>query len=227
MGRSKIKIANIKFQISNFALDLVFPRFCIGCDREGIDFCQDCLHNLRPRAMVRREGFDDLDGVLTLAPYGDPVVRNLIHAWKYDKVKALEQPLTVFVRRSLVNTSVFQDIDLVIPIPLHWFRERERGFNQAAAIAHAVGETLGRPVAEKMLTRVRRTKPQSKLQHGSLDRAKNVDSAFRLEDHTRVLRKQCLLVDDVVTSGMTVDACARVLKQAGAKSVWGFAIARG
>lgn len=222
-----MRIFNVQSSIINLGLNLLLPRFCLGCKLEGTDFCADCLHNLRPRPMMRRDGFESLAGVLTLAPYGEPVVRNLIQTWKYDRVTPLADPVAVFIRRGLGNAKALLDVDLVVPVPLHWFREKERGFNQATAIARVVGETLGLPMLEGALERVRRTESQSQVQHESGDRAKNVQAAFGIEDPGAIAGKRCLLVDDVITSGHTMDACARVLKDAGATSVWGFAIARG
>src|SRR3989338_4663215 len=181
--------------ISNYCLDILFPRFCIGCNREGIDFCNDCLQNLRPHTMIRRDGFESLEGVITLAAYGDPVIRNLIQTWKYDRVLSLTEPLAVLIRRGTENLRPLFNADFITPVPLHWYRERERGFNQAAVIAKTVSAVLGTAVSD-VLTRVRKTAPQSKLRHGSSARAENVASAFELTDGTRLGGKRCLLVDD-------------------------------
>jgi len=115
--------------------------------------------------------------------------------------------------------------DLIVPVPLHRSRLRQRGFNQSALIAREVGRLLGRPVAEDLLRRVRRTRPQVEL-HAS-QRAANVRDAFAAVEAPALQRKTVLLIDDVLTTLATCEECARVLVDAGAKTVYVAGVARG
>lgn len=106
---------------------------------------------------------------------------------------------------------------LVVPVPLHWIRRLRRGYNQSAAVACGVADGLGIPVAE-MLCRIRPTPRQSA--RSATERAANVRDAFQLRTRARVRGERVLLVDDVLTTGATADACAAVLRAGGAAQVW-------
>jgi ComF family protein len=115
--------------------------------------------------------------------------------------------------------------DGIVPIPLHPTRMRERGFNQAIVLAQALAKRLGLPIRKDLLIRHRPTEPQAGLSRA--ERLANVREAFRLHPDPWVRLKRILLVDDVYTTGATAEACARLLKQAGASTVTAAAIARG
>jgi ComF family protein len=118
----------------------------------------------------------------------------------------------------------FEDIDAIVPVPLHPRRHAERGFNQAELIAHIAADFIGKPVATT-LRRTRYTENQAKLPKE--EREKNIAGAFARHRGADAAGKRVLLVDDVYTTGATMQECARVLKAAGAISVSGFAVAHG
>jgi len=113
-------------------------------------------------------------------------------------------------------------VDALIPVPLHAERERARGYNQSKLLAQVLGQQCRLPVWEDALTRTRQTRPQVELD--AVDRRANVHEAFTASP--RVTGAQILLIDDVCTTGATMDACGIALKERGAQSVWGLAIAR-
>ncbi len=115
------------------------------------------------------------------------------------------------------------EADLLIPVPAHWGRERRRGYNQAALLAEALAEHLGLPVRPGALRRVRATPSQVGLDHQA--RRANVRGAFQA-DPRWIAGKRAAVIDDVCTSGATIEACAEALYQAGAVAVWGFTLAR-
>jgi len=123
--------------------------------------------------------------------------------------------------------SYWQDIhlpaDVIVPVPLHARRLRERGYNQAALLARELGKGVGLPVLENALIRVRDTSPQVDL--GAEERRENVRGAFHLPDD-RLVGKSVLLVDDVYTTGATLEACSLALKQRGVRAAWALTLAR-
>lgn len=113
--------------------------------------------------------------------------------------------------------------DVLIPVPLHRCRERERGYNQSELLARELGTLIGLPVATEVLRRTRDTPPQVSMS-GHRERRRNIADAFQCTGE--LSRQRVLLIDDVVTTGSTMAACAGPLKAAGATSVWGLALAR-
>lgn len=120
----------------------------------------------------------------------------------------------------------FEDLffEAIIPVPLHPNRLRERGFNQALLLGKILGRTINKKVFPRALRRIRNTIPQVQLDHG--EREKNVRGAFVVREPQKILDKRLLLVDDVFTTGATVNECARVLKKSGAKEVFVLTLAR-
>ncbi len=150
-------------------------------------------------------------------PY-DGTLRLIIHAFKYDRRRSLAVPLGALVARACAP--LLAGVDVCVPVPLHWRRRYQRGFNQARDLA----ATLGPPVIDA-LRRVRHTHAQASL-HAAARRS-NVAAAFGTTRHTpEVAGRVVVLVDDVDTTGATLEACARVLREAGAREVRAVTIAR-
>jgi ComF family protein len=166
-------------------------------------------------------------------------LRDIIHAFKYEGRRSLAKPLAALMRQQ--GGALLDDVDWIVPVPLHWRRERERGFNQASDLARALiaGDPSPQPsprVAGRggarsprllhALRRVKHTTVQAELP--AARRHKNVRDAFELWSRVpRTLTGSCvLIVDDVSTTGATIEACARVLKDAGVKEVRAITAAR-
>lgn len=152
--------------------------------------------------------------------YASPL-REAIHAFKYRGVARLGPLLGAYMAGRLRATAGF---DVVVPVPLHPAREARRGYNQATILARTIASRWERPLVLSALVRVRETSPQVTLDLNA--RRGNVRGAFACVDAAAVAGRRVLLVDDVMTTGSTLDACAAVLKAAGAKQVWGFTLAR-
>jgi ComF family protein len=148
-------------------------------------------------------------------------LREAIHVFKYQSVWALGRPLAEWMA-SQVN--VIANLNMVMPVPLHTRRLRERGFNQALLLAHGIAKRFIIPLVLDNLVRVRCTRPQVEL--AGRDRMENVSGAFALRFPDIVDGKRVLLIDDVFTTGATLNECSRVLKDAGARSVIAFTLAR-
>jgi competence protein ComFC len=144
---------------------------------------------------------------------------------KYKKFRPLGSVLGGMAFEALKKDEIlWKDIDLIIPVPLHKRRQRERGFNQAEAVAREIGKRSGIAVARKILRKTRNAPPQTSLERD--DRANNVRDAFAVVGKEAIAGKVILLVDDVYTTGATLGACARILHQEGAVEVRAITVAQ-
>lgn len=231
--------------------DTLFPKFCLGCKTEGDWLCNNCLNfnaikplNCCPVCYAICEGVITcncakkvaLKGVTTLFDYNkDPLFSDLIQKFKYNYVKDLQNIWELIIAKiaknlgqqivSGINNKSFLLNNLsILPIPLHPRRYRERGYNQANVISQILAKNLGSNYyGRKGLIRQKYTGQQAKLTRA--ERLKNVANAFAWQQKTPP-PEAVLLVDDVFTTGATMQACANILKQNGSKLVWGFALAR-
>ncbi len=183
---------------------------CTRCGRPGVPYglCSVCRRT--PSA---------LDGVLSSAAFAPPL-RGAIHEFKYRNRRALVAPLTA--RLITAWHSAGLSADLIVPVPLHVSRISERGYNQSALLAAGLGKVVGVAVAEDLLVRERATHPQTHLNRR--ERRENVSGAFVC--HRNLPALAVVLVDDVCTTGATLEACAATLRAAGATHVQGFTVAR-
>lgn len=203
----------------DFLLDLIFPRFCVGCGKFGKYFCQECFKKIRFYSNLISPDYhcpENLDGIFVLAHY-DGIIRKAIKEIKYRGKFAILQELAEMFPKDF-NFK----FDYLVPVPLAKKRQTERGFNQAEKLANYLKLA---PVLN-CLKRVRDTKPQFDLNFS--ERQKNVKNAFELSSHYNLepSHSYCL-VDDVATTGSTLSECAKVLKDSGASKVYALCIARG
>jgi len=224
------------------ALDLLFPPRCALCGRHGPALCDDCALALpranpprcphcwspqRPGWGCRRCG-EPASGGLALEGLRSPYVfqagaRELVHALKYNYHSALASPMGELMARYLLGESLLADV--LVPVPLHPRRQRVRGYNQSFLLAREVSRRLDLPLAAGALVRRRDTPPQARAVEADA-RRRNVAGAFDCRPGA-VAGRRVLLVDDVTTTGATLDACARVLlAEGGASSVWALTFAR-
>ena len=153
--------------------------------------------------------------------YFEGVLREAMHCFKYRGRTVLAEPLGALM--ATYWTQHPMPIDIVTPVPLHAARLRERGYNQAALLAHEMARRAGLIVDERLLLRQRATVSQTKLD--AVQRKKNVSAAFRCSNN-ELTGKRVLLIDDVCTTGATLEACAVALHDGGARSVQALTLAR-
>ncbi|HEX4640287.1 MAG TPA: ComF family protein [Chthoniobacterales bacterium] len=152
------------------------------------------------------------------------IVRKVLHQFKYGKQRHLRHPIACWLRESLGDPRLRgRHFDIIVPVPLHPARERERGFNQAALIAELLATSSAIP-ARPVLERIRYTTTQTAYDRA--ERMENLRGAFRLRKNRDVRGLRVLLIDDVLTTGSTLSECARVLRDAGAASVLAATAAR-
>jgi ComF family protein len=190
-------------------------------------FCTDCqtpFLNRFPldehgRCALCRLGANGFDTVYTFGSY-EEALRELIHLFKYHRVRTLVGPLGRLLARAVPTERVF---DLVVPMPLHWRKRLSRGYNQSELLAKEIGRLRGLRV-KKIVRRVKATAPQAGLSNSK--RRLNMQGAFAVRNGVDIKGLRVLLIDDVLTTGATASACAKVLKRAGAKHVAVAAVAR-
>lgn len=222
-------------------LDLLFPFTCVGCESEGAPICDSCRSGLvftSPQCPVC--GRRDLTGLVCahcaektglrrfFAPfsYRIPLVRNVIHTYKYEGVRTLAPFIAEEMTGFLTTYGIAMPGQaLLIPIPLHPARKRERGFNQSALLAEELALRFDLKVCYA-LRRSRNTPAQVDMTD-TAQRRENVRGAFGVPDPEYVRGKTVILVDDVSTSGATLTEAATALRSAGVRTVWAMVFARG
>jgi ComF family protein len=234
-------------KLGRFVVDVILPPTCLACRMpvgEGSGLCPQCWvgAGFIERPYCERLGTpfpSDHGGPLispaalaeppayararAVARYGD-VVRDLIHLLKYGDRLDLVPALGRWMTRA--GAEIIADADALVPVPLHWTRLWQRRFNQSSALAHAVSKLSGVPAADHLLARARATPPQFGL--ARKERARNVQGAFKVPKASRieVKGKKLVLVDDILTTGATADACTKALLRAGAARVDVLVLAR-
>ncbi len=207
--------------------DYLFPHFCLGCREEGTILCFKCQATISVLGVfVPLENTKFLDDHSALGFFEEnSLLQKLLYAYKYDFVEDVLKIFQILLQQFLnLNKQYFEQLELIVPVPLHKRRFAERGFNQAEEIAKILAAELDVPF-ENILIRKKSTKQQAKLQKD--ERIKNIKDAFVLKENFDIKGKNILLVDDVFTTGSTLDESARILKEAGAGLIKAFTLARG
>lgn len=190
--------------------------FCVSC---RTPFRNHFPLDTDGRCSLCRHGVQAFDAAYCFGAY-EGALRELIHLYKYGRVRTLAAPLGALLAAGVPRDERF---DLIVPVPLHWRRQWRRGFNQSELLAREIGRRSGVEV-RALLRRTRATRAQAGLSHSG--RRENVRTAFRLRRRTSLDGLRVLLVDDVLTTGSTASACARVLKRAGARRIAVVTVAR-
>ncbi len=237
--------------IITFFKDRLFPVFCLGCGIEGVWCCEACETTLRPAKQQNSPTHNQpsaLTGVSSLLEFRDgELVAKLIHSYKYQHIRELESLWQRITQKSIssgwLNSTygllssaeerLGRGLDIssitIIAVPLHPRRQRERGFNQAFRLAEIIAAELRLftghpyPLLQSGLTRNIYTKQQARLD--KIARQSNLQEAFTWSASTPP-PSHVLLVDDVYTTGATLESAAQALIAAGTKQVWGITLAR-
>lgn len=226
LSEKTMRLPSIKRnKIAQFILDILFPAFCIGCQKEAHFLCADCREKiiiqrvpslLHPRAVHT---------VHAACAYSQPLVSTLIKQLKYNGIK--ENALhcaELIISHLLLTGFTAPENAVVVPVPLSRRRLAQRGFNQSALVALHIAYALSLPCAQNALTRIRHTAPQTEKKERK-DRIENVKGAFACAALHTVKGKNIILIDDVITTGATMSECAKALKSAGAKKVIALVVA--
>lgn len=215
-------------KIQNLILDIIFPKFCFNCQREGDYLCEDCQSTLEISGFHQKYPVQNLNDLYFAANYKNPLIKNLIQRFKYEPyIKELAKPLSSLIIthfQLMDNKPNFSDFVLV-PIPLTRKRLKWRGFNQAEILGKELANFLKIPLILNCLIKTKETPPQVEL--ADEERKENIKGAFWIKDKKLIKNKSVLLLDDVYTTGSTMAECAKTLKESGAKKIIGIVVARG
>ena len=228
-------------------LDFIFPKRCLRCGRLGRYLCSSCTRTIlyvhanelvcpvcerlaidgkiHPRCSKKYS----LDGLISFFRYKG-LIRTAIQTIKYRFVRDLASELTALISREMIEATLYalpkDCIPVLLPIPLHPARERNRGFNQSQCVGKVLSDRLQIPLRTGILRRVRYTAPQVSMKDRDA-REKNMHEVFALNHGvTLVPCTVYILFDDVFTTGATLRSAASFLKRHGAQYVWGFTLAR-
>lgn len=224
-------------KVIHTALDILFPQNCLGCGEENTIACEACLAGSRalcdrcffclspvsliPGICANCKEKYPLEKLVWVFSYRTPLMREVIRAFKYRKRHSAARELGLYIREALVKNPTKEEL-WVIPIPLYRKRERARGFNQALLLAQHLEYTI----IENALVKIRETPPQAQAKSRQ-ERFEQIKGAFGVMRPDFVASKNILLIDDVATTGATILEAARVLKEAGAKTVSAAVLAHG
>jgi len=210
-------------------IHLILPHFCLICKTTELKsnhlICQACWENLPPADSSDRlliELTSNLSGqvcfsrVFSLWQFS-PAAQTIIHFLKYRYFKNLALKIGKAMAQEIIGKNVFDEKTILIPVPLHRTRLRERGYNQSYLICQSLAAETGFAIENFALTRIRYTASQTNLT--AKQRQHNVKNAFAVIDREKIVGKTILLVDDVITTGATMNACARELMLNGAKEI--------
>lgn len=229
--------------VKSWLQDLFFPVFCLSCGREGEWLCLDCqkissCHRLRfcpvckkakddcePCDNCRKKSF--LKGLWIVSDYNNDKIQKIILGLKYNFIEELAIYLDQIFLDYFKGREDWPKDAILVPIPLHPKRFLARGFNQSELICRSLNRTYGNEIKTEMLLRVINNQPQASRPTVS-NRRENVKGIFKINQSIEgLMGKKVVLVDDVFTTGSTMEEAAKILKLAGVEEVWGLVLARG
>ncbi len=228
-------------KIISLFLDVFYPEKCLICGQYGDLLCLGCADKIEPiktstcpncgkvselfkyckNCRGKRHGHF-ADTIIVAAHYADGPLKDLLHSFKYLGFSSLS-PVFAQLSANQISTKFVLNSTVIVPLPLHKKRKNARGYNQSELIARELSKILDLPGGDA-LQKIRETKPQVGLHR--YQRLSNLVGTFVCQDQELIFGKNVILVDDVATTGATLNECAKVLKQSGAKSVYGVVVAR-
>lgn len=236
----KSKIRNLKY----FLLDILFPIQCLGCKSEGEWVCCACKKTIPISDFqvcpICKSSKTNGSICETCKNHENIYFDKIIIATKYEKNHLIQKTIKTFKYRFIKDLNIFlsdlisqtlqQNIDnlkdfILIPVPLHKKRQKWRGFNQSELLAEQISQTFQIQLRKNLLTRIKNTKSQAELH--KKEREENLCNAFIIENKNQILNKNFILIDDICSTSTTLNECAKVLKESGAKEVICAVVGRG
>ena len=240
--KESLNIKPLFLFLKKYLLDLIFPKKCLNCRKEGTFFCEDCFSLIdinpfqyclcdRPQKIITpgqcpKCSKKILNGIYSAVDFQNPQVKNLIYNFKYqNQLKELAYPLSLLILIHLyLIKKYFPPNSVLVPVPLFLKKKKRRGFNQSEEIGKIISKKIKIPLILDNLIRIKDTFPQAKL--NKEQRQENIKNAFVVKNKKTFQRKIVFLLDDVYTTGATMQECAKILKKSGAKQIWGLTVAR-
>lgn len=216
-------------ELKNSILHILFPHVCDGCGSDIINedssLCMKCIaglpetnFHLHANNPVEKIFWGRLPVICATAQYyftKESLLQRLMHQLKYKGNKDLGKQLGRLMGYDLLKTHRFNRVDYLVPLPLFASKEKRRGYNQATVLCEGIAEVMNTEIAWDVIVRTQYTETQTKK--GRIERWQNMEGKFELIKPGKIRNKNVLLVDDVITTGATLEACANELLQAGPK----------
>ncbi|MFC1480349.1 ComF family protein [Candidatus Omnitrophota bacterium] len=209
-------------------INILLPSSCAACGKSlaayPLPVCPRCLRLILAKNPPAIQSSNHLKKIWSCRPYED-VVRECIKKFKYREKRHMMIVFENMIRKFLSENNLPSDpVDLIVPVPLHPIRRHARGYNQSELISEALSGRFSAPVCSHALIKTKNTVPQMGLSRKN--RIKNLKNSFAVVDRLYLVGKSILLVDDIMTTGATLDTCAVTLLGAGVKEVFAFTLAR-
>ena len=203
----------------NHTINLIFPNVCGICDkicRE--DLCKKCQIELRNIEKVKIDNYNDKNFKKHLYIFKyEGIIKERLIKFKFQEKAYVYKAFVKFLIKNKKVCRFLKSYDIIIPVPIHYNRKLERGYNQSALIAKQIAKYLGIKYEDKVLYKKINNKPQSTK--NKEERKQNVIGVYDIKNEYKILNKKILLLDDIYTTGSTVNECSRILKKNGAKKV--------
>jgi len=217
--------------IRNNLLELFFPQLCVCCNNRLSTsenyICLKCINSLPKTDHLRYENnkleeffsgrfpFERIASFAYFVKGGS--IQKIIHEFKYKDSPQLASLIGCFCGKEIAKHNAFSDIDLIVPVPLHTNRLKKRKYNQSLLIAESISAEMGKPVDSVNL--IRKIDNPSQTKNSRFERWKNTDGIFGIKDESAFQNKHILLIDDVVTTGSTLEVCAKLILGCGGSKI--------
>lgn len=211
-------------------LDFVFPNFCLLCNqkisRNLFSICDSCLSKIEssnPKDIDEFYKHNFANNKLITNFYAryefikDGQFQNVVHQLKYNGKSRIGILLGKELGKELLKKEWFKKIDIIVPVPIHRIKKFRRGYNQSSLIVKGISQVTKKPIDERIIKRIKNTETQTHLH--LQERIENVKNAFKVINKTKIFNKTILIVDDVCTTGSTVNEVAKTLLSSGAKEI--------
>jgi ComF family protein len=214
-------------------LNLIFPQKCVGCGNNDEKLiCEKCERSILKISItdkIKENLCCHLDNLIVAADYKNPAIKKAIWLLKYRGIKSIAEVLANFLHKQLDEKNIkvegFETTKIIIPIPISQKKLKERGYNQSELIASALSRKLNFKIYSAILYKKRHTLSQVETKNRK-ERLKNLKNSFAVQNAGELKNASVLLIDDIVTTGATLNEAAKTLKQNGAKRITGIVVAK-
>ncbi len=211
-------------KIKNLTLNFLFPQKCIGCGKENCILCSQCLERIDYPTLIKDKN------VWAATDYNDVLAQKAIWMLKYRSIKSVAEPLAELIYKRLMEASLPIGSEaskyVLIPVPLSYKRLKKRGFNQTELIAGYLSQKSNFPVITSVLYKIKETSSQVSLKDKK-KRLENLAGSFELKNSQSITGKNIILIDDVSTTGATINEAIKVLREARPRKIMAMVVARG
>ena len=207
----------------NMLLNFLFPPVCGICGKLHEEWiCEKCLESLKINIIYQKVYNKYYDEIIYLFKYKD--IRNLILKYKFNNQAFLSNTFSKIILKNKNLCRNLKFYDIIIPVPMHKIKKQKRGYNQTELITKKIAKTLELQEDSKVLLKIKNTRTQSKL--NEKQRYENIKNVFYIKDNEKIKNKNIILFDDIITTGATINECAKILKENGASKIIVLALAK-